>query len=133
MKEFLSLCLDETLSNKKPLIQNPYGKKNFSPDIESNKYFFEVKARTYYTTGTAGEKCIGTCKKYNLIKRITKKHTFIILLAYQEIEADNDFRLFNLTEKTNPEDYKFMDLAYTYGISYIKFTSLFKFYLDTLA
>jgi hypothetical protein len=130
MREFLSVVLNEKIPKTKSIIQNPYGKKNFSPDIESEKYFFEIKARTYYTTGTAGEKCIGTSKKYNLIKRLTNKRIFIILLAQQEIEACDDFRLFNLTEKDNPEDYKFMELSYECGVSFIKFSELFQFYLS---
>lgn len=129
MREFLSIALNEKISNSKTVIKNPYGKKNFSPDIESKKYFFEVKARTYFTTGTAGEKCIGTAKKYNLVKRLTNKRIFIILLAQQEIEACDDFRFFNLTEKDNPEDYKFMELSYECGVSFIKFSELFHYYL----
>ncbi len=130
MREFLSVVLNEKIPKTKSIIKNPYGKKNFSPDIESEKYFFEIKARTYYTTGTAGEKCIGTSKKYNLIKRLTNKRIFIILLAQQEIEACDDFRFFNLTEKNNPEDYKFMELSYECGVSFIKFSELFQFYLS---
>ena len=130
MREFLTIILNEKIPHVKTIIKNPYGKKNFSPDIESEKYFFEVKARTYYTSGTAGEKCIGTCKKYNLIKRLTNKRIFIILLAQQEIEASEDFRLFDLTEKENPEDYKFMELTYECGVSFIKFSEFFHFYLS---
>ena len=121
MREFLSIVLNEKISYSKTNIKNPYGKKNFSPDIESKKYFFEVKARTYFTTGTA--------KKYNLIKRLTNKRIFVILLAQQEIEACDDFRFFNLTEKDNSEDYKFMDLSYECGVSFIKFSELFHYYL----
>jgi hypothetical protein len=130
MKEFLSVILNEKISDAKILIENPHGRKNFSPDIKTEKYFFEVKSRTYHTTGTIGEKCIGTAKKYNLIKRLTNKRIFVILLAQQEIEACEDFRLFGLNEKDHPEDYKFMQLTYECGVSFIKLSDLFHFYLS---
>lgn len=68
---------------------------NFIPDLETDDYVIEVKTRTYSTPGTAGEKVYGCPWKYIDIPTLYKKPLKIIVLAYQEYEALNKFKILN--------------------------------------
>ena len=97
---------------------------------ESNfKNFFEVKCRTYLTSGTAGEKILGTPKKYSKVYLKYKMPLYIILVGYQEIEANDKFDLFNLNplNKLHQNDIKLMDLYYhDFHINYVRSSDLMK-------
>ena len=68
--------------------------KGFKMDIETTDRMFEVKARNFNTSGTAGEKVLGTPKKYAHIPYEYGKNMVIILCGFQEEEGIDKFKLF---------------------------------------
>lgn len=97
-----------------------------SPDF---KNFFEIKSRTFKTTGTAGEKILGTPKKYSKVFLKYKIPLYIILLGYQENEAIEKFDLFNLNPQNelHQNDIKLMDLYHNdLHINYLRGSDLIK-------
>jgi hypothetical protein len=87
-----------TLQSKKPkkitIGMTGANKKRLMPDFEADDGIYECKARTYKTTGTAGEKILGTPIKYSEVQRLYKKPLYIVCMGYQEVEAENSFGLF---------------------------------------
>ena len=65
------------------------------PDWETEDGWYEVKARTYTTTGTAGEKIFYTPLKYGDITKETNKSLHIVLMAYQEWESEHRFHMWD--------------------------------------
>jgi hypothetical protein len=61
-------------------------KDGLEPDIETDDCIYEVKTRNYVTTGTAGEKVLGTPLKYCEVYKKYQKPLVIVLVAYQEVE-----------------------------------------------
>ena len=86
--------------------------KKLKPDFETEKAVYEIKCRTWNTTGTAGEKILGVPYKYSELPRLSGKPLYIVLMAYQEKE---DFGIFN------SDILKYWRLQ---GITFIKFTDL---------
>lgn len=68
--------------------------KEIRPDFEADDGIYENKARTYNTTGTAGEKILGTPMKYCECKRLYNKPLYIVCMGYQEQEATDSFQIF---------------------------------------
>jgi len=93
LKEILYL-LDKNPSRVK-VPQKGMNSKRLMPDFEADDGMYENKARTYTTSGTAGEKILGTPLKYCEIPRLYGKPLYIVCMAYQEIEADISFHLFD--------------------------------------
>lgn len=87
-----------TISGKNPhkikTHQRAANKKRLDPDREADDGLYECKARNYKTTGTAGEKILGCPIKYCEVPRLYGKPLFIVCLGFQEVEAENDFQLF---------------------------------------
>jgi hypothetical protein len=77
--------------------------KRLDPDRETDEELYECKARNYTTTGTAGEKILGTPIKYAEVYRLYKKPLVIVCMAYQEKEAEKDFMLFASDTQQSPE------------------------------
>ena len=128
IKELLGYLFDTNISNCKNDKE-----LHIRLDLQSNqpdfKNFFEVKCRTYLTTGTAGEKILGTPKKYSKVYLKYKMPLYIILLGYQEKEAVEKFDLFNLNpmNKLHKNDIKLMELYYhDFHINYIRSSDLIK-------
>jgi hypothetical protein len=65
------------------LINKPINKPNkinhLQPDLESEDFIIEVKTQTYYTTGTASEKILGTPYKYADIPTLYNKPLKIVV------------------------------------------------------
>jgi hypothetical protein len=93
LKEILLLSGDSPERIQSPL--KGINSKKLIPDFETKNGLYENKARTYQTTGTAGEKILGTPLKYCECYRLYKKPLHIICMAYQEKEADESFHLFD--------------------------------------
>jgi hypothetical protein len=99
------------------------------PDLESSDTFYEVKTRTYKTTGSAGDKILATPYKYCNIYKNTGKKVIIVCLGYQEIEADKKFNLFktdDINQKKMLEFYKEQ-----FNVQYMKATDLLHMYLHS--
>jgi hypothetical protein len=102
--------------------QKGMNEKRLMPDFEGDDGMYENKARTYTTSGTAGEKILGTPLKYCEIPRLYKKPLYIVCMAYQEIEADKYFHLFD------PMSEELVDILDHFSakrqINYVKATDL---------
>lgn len=94
----------------------------YNPDWETEHAIWEVKSRTWTTSGTAGEKVFGTMYKYSDLPRIYGKPLYIICVAYQEWELSNSkTKIFG---KISEEKRQFLNLAKSLNIHYIKFSDL---------
>ena len=56
------------------------------PDWETDYAIWEVKTRTWTTTGTAGEKVFGVPYKYSDVPKLYNKPLKIVCVAYQRME-----------------------------------------------
>lgn len=115
------------LKNKGESPKHPKKKNGFKPDLETEKYIYEIKTRNWCTSGTAGEKVFGTFVKYQDIPELYGKPLKIICVGYQEYEFTygkiNYFGK-NVSEKTKQA----LKLAKTWGIEYVPFS---KFILNS--
>ena len=104
--------------------RKPIKKEGYQPDWETDDYIYEVKTRNWTTTGTCGEKVLGTPYKYMDIPEIYGKPLRIVCVAYQEWELTNtNLRVFGeLTARKRA----FIDYIESQDISYIKFSELVK-------
>ena len=57
---------------------------NLMPDLETDDYIVEVKTQTYFTSGTAGEKILGTPFKYRNVPVLYKKPLLIMCIGGAE-------------------------------------------------
>lgn len=96
--------------------------KQLIPDWETDKGLYECKARTYTTTGTAGEKILGSPWKYSDCRDLYKKPLYIVCMAYQQQEAEGDFKLFGSKSPVRQRLLKYYQREA--GIQYIRFTDL---------
>jgi hypothetical protein len=124
---FLLKKLDYNVRDKKPKIN--VGKKIFELDIETDKELWEVKSRCWTINGTAGEKILGTPLKYSEIPRITNKQINIVVVAYQEYEADNNFCLFSPKLENRPDQKKIIECVNSLNIKYMRCSDLLYRYL----
>ena len=102
--------------------RRPRRLKGYAPDWETDNAIWEVKTRSWTTSGTAGEKVYGTMYKYADIPVIYGKPLKIICVAYQEWELVNGTTKIFGTESVRQQ--KFLDLARICDINYIKFRDI---------
>ena len=100
-------------------------KSGFIPDLETDKYIYEVKTSNWRVNGTAGEKVLGTFIKYQDIPEFYGKPLKIVCLANQEYELE-----FGKTpyfgEKVSQKTKQLLELAKSWDIEYIRFSDLIK-------
>jgi hypothetical protein len=113
--------VEEILTIQGNNVRKPEKKNGYKPDWETDDAIYEVKTRSWTTSGTAGEKILGVPYKYASIPRLYNKPLYIVLVAYQEYEAVNSFNLFN---NACPERQKIIDLWKEMNIFYIKCSDL---------
>ena len=104
-------------------VWRPKIKNGFHPDWETESCLYEVKSRNYTTTGTAGEKILGSPIKYIDVPKIYGKPLNIVLLGYQEYEAKEYFKLFDYENMTN-EKKQLLNMLKMFKIEYIRGSSL---------
>lgn len=68
--------------------------KRLEPDFTCIDGIWEVKSRCYTMSGSAGNKIFSCCVDYGEIVLKTKLPLFVLLLGYQEIEADKKWDVF---------------------------------------
>ncbi len=102
--------------------------KNYDPDLQCDKYVYEVKGRSWCTPGTAGEKVLGVPLKYGEVPRLYHKPLRIVLVGYQEHEARHAWQFGDLLDSNNQTQELKDSLAYhkQHDIEYIGFTDLLK-------
>ena len=115
--------LKEILLVQKGDVWRPKQLDGHKPDWETEDGIYEVKTRNWTTSGTAGEKILGTPFKYADIPVLYKKPLYIVTIAYQEYEACSKFELFN---SRNPRKIKMIEQWKEMGIEYIKCSDLLK-------
>lgn len=100
--------------------------KKYSPDLECDDFVYEVKGRSWCTTGTAGEKILGVPIKYGEVPRLYKKPLKIILVGYQEYEARKVFGFGDLLDDSDQTRELSDTLAYhkEHNIEYVGFTDM---------
>ena len=113
--------LKEILLVQKGDVWRPKQLDGHKPDWETEDGIYEVKTRNWTTSGTAGEKILGTPFKYADIPVLYKKPLYIVTIAYQEYEACSKFELFN---SRNPRKIKMIEQWKEMGIEYIKCSDL---------
>ena len=100
----------------------PVGRAHFRPDWETDEFIYEVKTRTWTTSGTAGEKVLGTPYKYADIPILYGKPLKIVCVAYQEHEfSSGNTRIFNTS---SPRQQQILEMWKNLGIEYMKFSDL---------
>lgn len=95
-------------------------------DWESPNFLFEIKGRTYYCSGTAGEKIF--CPffwKYADLPELTGKPVLVILVGYQEVEAKNIFKCSN-SDRTTLSQFKrgILDYANNHNMHFVNLSEL---------
>ncbi len=102
--------------------------KSYSPDLECDKYVYEVKGRSWTTTGTAGEKILGVPLKYGEVPRLYHKPLQIVLVGYQEYEARKAFAFGDLLNEKEQTSELRESLAFykEHDIEYVGFTDILK-------
>jgi len=101
----------------------PKSKGGFKPDLETDKYIYEVKTSNWCVEGTAGEKVLATWIKYQDIPELYGKPLRIVCVAKQEYELEyGKINYFgeNISQKTK----QILNLAREWNIEYIRFSDL---------
>lgn len=108
--------------------QSSVRNKNYEPDLECDEYVYEVKGRNWTTSGTAGEKTLGTPLKYGELPKLYKKPLQIVLVGYQEYEVKRGFAFGDLLDKNNQTKELQESLAFykEHSIEYVAFTDILK-------
>jgi hypothetical protein len=108
------------LKGKNP--RKPKKMNGYNPDWETDDFIWEVKTRNWTTSGTAGEKVLGTMYKYSDIPNMYGKPLRIVCIAYQEWELTNGTtKIFgDISENKRG----FLNYAKSIGIKYVKFSDL---------
>jgi hypothetical protein len=104
------------------VILKPSKKESKQPDIITDKSVYEVKSRTWGTTGTAGEKIYGVPWKYCDIPRLFGKPLYIVLVAAQE-QRDGAEELLSVP---TPEKKKMIEFWQSMNIHFIQLSTLLK-------
>jgi hypothetical protein len=106
-------------------VTKPIKKEHFQPDLEISDSIIEVKAETYFTDGTAGEKILGVPFKYADVPILYAKPLKIVCLGGAEKACKEQYG--NLgDDKCTPQKKIFLDFFKTNGIEYIGATDVLK-------
>ncbi|VVB70515.1 Uncharacterised protein [uncultured archaeon] len=105
-------------------VKKPECINHFKPDFETEDAIWEVKTRNYTTNGTAGEKVLGCPLKYIDIPKLYGKKLYIVLVGYQEYEADVIFKLFDKS-KMSKEKKRVIKMYKKIGIEFVKCSDLY--------
>lgn len=118
------LCLLMGKQFNKPITRNHY-----SPDIETDDTMFEAKAQTFNTTGTAGEKILGTPFKYAEVPDLYGKKLIILCMGGAEKLCREQYG--NLPgDKCSPQKQVILDTFKSLGIEYMGATDVLKTLID---
>ncbi len=102
--------------------------KRYDPDLECDDFVYEVKGRSWTTSGTAGEKILGVPLKYGEVPRLYHKPLKIVLIGYQEYEARHMWQFGDLLDENNQTSELKEALTYhkQHNIEYVGFTDILK-------
>jgi hypothetical protein len=106
-------------------VSKPALKQHYQPDAEVDDAILEAKAQTFYTSGTAGEKILGSPFKYADIPQLYGKPLKILCMGGAEKVCRESYG--NLPgEKTTAQKQKILDCFREIGIEYIGATDILK-------
>ncbi len=97
---------------------------NLMPDLETDDYIVEVKTQTYFTSGTAGEKILGTPFKYRNVPVLYKKPLLIMCIGGAEKMCKENYGI--LCKNKDERSSEFIDFYKSMGIEYIGITDILK-------
>ena len=105
---------------RKPTKQNKY-----QPDLEIDSAIIEVKTGTYFTSGTAGEKILGTPFKYCEVPELYGKPLKIVCLGGAEKSCREQYG--NLPgSKSSSQKEKFINFFRENNIEYVGFSDVLR-------
>jgi hypothetical protein len=103
----------------------PVKKEHYQPDSEVDDAIWEVKAGTFFTSGTAGEKILGCPFKYAEIPDLYSKPLKILCMGGAEKICREQYG--NISgPKTTPQKQKFLDFFKLNHIEYVATTDILK-------
>ena len=97
---------------------------NLMPDLETDDYIVEVKTQTYFTSGTAGEKILGTPFKYRNVPVLYKKPLLIMCIGGAEKMCKENYGI--LCKNKDERSSEFLDFFKSMGVEYIGITDILK-------
>jgi hypothetical protein len=105
--------------------RKPAGIEHHNLDVETDDTMFEVKTQTFHTSGTAGEKILGTHFKYADVPVLVGKKLAILCLGGAEKVCREQYG--NLPgKKCSPRKQILLDMYKSLQIEYIGATDLLK-------
>jgi len=90
------------------------------PDFETEEFMIEIKTQTFFTSGTASEKIIGSPFKYADVPLLYNKPLKIICIGGAE-KALTEFDIINCSSETKK---KFLQIYRENGIEFMSFRNL---------
>lgn len=110
-KKQWTTCFGQVIGRELSLLQNnnvwrPKKKSKHEPDLETDSHVIEIKTQTYFTTGTAGEKILGSPFKYASVPRLYGKPLIILCIGGAEKISREMYG--NLGTKANAEQRKML-------------------------
>jgi hypothetical protein len=101
----------------------PQKRNHYQPDVETETTVWEAKAQTYYTTGTAGEKILGTPFKYADVPVLYSKPLKILCMGGAEKLSREKYG--NLAGPCQtPQKKQMLDVFRSLNIEYIGYTDM---------
>jgi hypothetical protein len=110
-------------------VSKPAKREHYQPDLEFEDAILEVKAQTFYTSGTAGEKILGCPFKYAEIPDLYAKPLRILCMGGAEKACREQYG--NLAgAKCSAQKQKFIDFFKAQQIEYVGATELLKSFVN---
>lgn len=106
-------------------VSKPVNKQHYQPDAEVDDAILEAKAQTFFTSGTAGEKILGSPFKYADVPQLYGKPLKILCIGGAEKVCRESYG--NLPgEKSSAQKQKILECFREIGIEYIGATDILK-------
>ena len=119
---FGEILVEELFTVQGKRVSEPKSKEGKKPDREINTHMLEAKAETHFTSGTAGEKILGTPFKYAEVPRLFGKPLLIVCLGGAEVSCRHQYC--NIGSTVSEEKKVFLEFFRTMGIEYIGATDI---------
>jgi len=117
------MCADYLYGLAGYTVSKPVKKECYQPDRETPEFLIEVKTQTYFTSGTAGEKILGTPFKYASLPELYGKPLKILCIGGAEKVCRENYG--NLAgARCNDAKKRFLDYYRENGIEYVAATDL---------
>lgn len=110
--------LEELYMLKGKTVLKPVKKDHYQPDSEVDDAILEAKAGTYFTSGTAGEKILGTPFKYAEVPDLYGKPLKILCMGGAEKVCRESYGNLPGTKLT-PQKQAFLDFFKSRGVEYV--------------